>query len=188
MNIRHLVAILFSFILTVNATAQTTAKTAVTTVELGNGWDAVIRTLSAPAKSKLPPTLYLADSRGARLADGLTANDPGRIEKQMARLAILASYNGPVTLYDLSGADPAVKDYADWAMDLRKTNPAMQRGRAEYFKQDVGDARTLTVRKLDPVTGNEVLIVFSDRDTTVPVHGYGAVDVDAWRPEIIVIK
>ena len=64
----------------------------------------------------------------------------------------------------------------------------MWRGKPEFQLTKVGDVSALVVRKTDEATGNEVLIVFADGDTTVPVHRYGGVDVDAWRPEVIVVK
>jgi hypothetical protein len=64
----------------------------------------------------------------------------------------------------------------------------MWRGETSFTKTKVGDADVLIVYKKDTSTNNQVYIVFSDEDTTVPVQGYGAVDVDAWRPEILVVK
>ena len=187
---------------------------------LRNGWDDVIKTLSSPVSrayltDSVAPTLFLTNHDGYRLADHFDVKDPYYYEKQMARMAIMAAYNGPISLYygdeyadrsaEMQGAqkdniartsghldarnggEQALKDYVSDVMTKRRQNPAMWRGKTDFVKQAVGDANTLTVHKIDEETGNEVLIVFSDRDTTVPVHGYGAVDVDAWRPEIIIV-
>lgn len=188
---------------------------------LTRGWDDVITTLDTPrhrgyANDSVAPTLFLTNHDGYRLADHFDTADPHYYEKQMARMAILAAYNGPISLYygdeyaDRSvektgaqkdnisrtsghldaqnGGQQALCDYTAEVMTIRRQNPAMWRGKATFKRQTVGDANTLTVHKTDRETGNQVLIVFSDRDTTVPVHGYGAVDVDAWRPEVIVLK
>ena len=148
---------------------------------------------------------------------GLAVNmTQGILWKQMARFAILAAYGGPIQLYygdeyadrsvHTTGGAPdniartsghleprnsdeaALAEYLSRAMKFRRDNPAMWRGKASFVKQKVADANTLTVRKKDEQTGNEVLIVFSDQDTTVPVRGLGGVDVDAWRPEFVVVK
>lgn len=162
------------------------------------------------------PTLFLTNHDTYRLADHFDPADPHFYEKQMARFAILAAYGGPIQLYygdeyadrsvHTSGGAPdniartsghleprnsdeaALAEYLSRAMKFRRDNPAMWRGKASFVKQKVADANTLTVRKKDEQTGNEVLIVFSDQDTTVPVRGLGGVDVDAWRPELVVIK
>ena len=57
---------------------------------------------------------------------------------------------------------------------------------ADYVGDSFGLAQN--ARKTDAQTGNEVLVIFSDHDTTVPVRGLGGVDVDSWRPEFVVIK
>lgn len=124
------------------------------------------------------------------LADGLNAKDCNIIEKQMARFATLAAVNGPV---EISGRishskDSSLSDFVSDTQKIRSANPALWRGKASYEAQRVGDASCLTVTKTDSVTGNTVIIVFSDKPTTVPVHGYGGVDTDAWRPEVIVVK
>lgn len=188
---------------------------------LENGWDDVIVSLRNPvargyATDSVIPNLFLTNHDGYRLADHFDTNDPYYYPKQMARFAILAAYNGPITFYygdeyaDRSLEKPgaqkdniartsghleprndderALADYLSEAMKFRAENPAMWRGVPTFFKQDVGGAKTLTVRKVDPQTDNEVLIVFSDADTTVPVHGVGGVDVDAWRPEFVQVK
>lgn len=160
------------------------------------------------------PNLFLTNHDGYRLADHFSKDDPHYYEKQMARFAILAAYSGPITIYygdeyadrtlettggqkdnvartsghlePRNSGEESLRDYLAEALKIRKENPAMWRGQSSFKKDKVADADVLTVTKFDPETGNEVLIVFSTEDTTVPVHGYGGVDVDGWRPEIVV--
>lgn len=186
-----------------------------------NGWDDVIAVLRSPRErgylnDSVAPNLFLSNHDGFRLADHFDPADEHYYEKQMARIAILAAYNGPVTLYygdefadrtletkggqkdnvartsghlePRNDGERSLAEYVATAMKFRRDNPAAWRGKASFSKQMVGDANTLTVRKTDEKTGNEILVVFSDKDTTVPVRGLGGVDVDAWRPEFVVIK
>ncbi|MDE6396002.1 MAG: hypothetical protein K2K84_01865 [Muribaculaceae bacterium] len=188
---------------------------------LENGWDDIIKLYGTPQSrgyqnDNVLPNLFLTNHDGYRLADHFDKEDPYYIEKQMARIAILGGYSGPVTLYygdewgdrtlETTGGqkdnvartsghivagnntEQQLHDYTAQVMNFRKTNPAMWRGTSQFEKQTVGDANVLIVRKNDKQTGNEIIMVFSDRDTTVPVHGVGGVDVDAWRPEILKIK
>lgn len=166
--------------------------------------------------NNVQPNLFLTNHDGYRLADHFDPADPLFYEKQMTRIGILAGYNGPVTLYygdefgdrtlETHGGQPdnvartsghltanssgeqSLHDFTAQAMNFRRLNPAMWRGKATFNRQQVDDADVLVVDKTDPVTGNRVLIVFSNKDTTVPVHGYGAVDVDAFRPEFVKVK
>lgn len=188
---------------------------------LRNGWDDVIVTLSTPRErgylnNNVIPNLFLTNHDGYRLADHFDPTDDLYYEKQMARMAILAAYNGPITLYygdefadrtlETQGGqkdnvartsghlqprnegETRLHDYTAAAMHFRRYNPAMWRGTASFEKSTVADADVLVVRKTDPITGNEVLVIFSDKDTTVPVRGLGGVDVDAWRPEFVVVN
>lgn len=188
---------------------------------LNNGWDDIVFVLGTPSQrgylnDNVIPNLFLTNHDGYRLADHFDKEDPYYYEKQMTRMAILAAYNGPITIYygdefadrtlETTGGQPdnvartsghldarnsgeqALHDYTSMVMGFRRENPAMWRGSPSFDRQKVADADVLVVDKTDPVTGNRVLIVFSDRDTTVPVHGFGGVDVDAWRPEIIRVK
>lgn len=188
---------------------------------LANGWDDVIWMLQSPRQrgyvnDTVMPNLFLTNHDGYRLADHFDPADKHYYEKQMARFAILAAYNGPVTMYygdeyadtsrGMTGGAPdnigrttghleprtdgerQLRDYVADVMHKRRANPAMWRGKSSFTKTKVADADVLIVDKIDETTGNQVLIVFSDQDTTVPVHGYGPVDVDAWRPEVIVVK
>lgn len=193
----------------------------VSSAGLENGWDDIIRLYGTPqsrgyVSDRVLPNLFVTNHDGYRLADHFDPKDPYYIEKQMARMAILAGYNGPITIYygdemadrsletkggqkdniaRTSGHTEArtsdeqrMHDYTAEVMRMRAENPAMWRGTARFEKQKVGDADVLVVRKTDEATGNEIIMVFSDRDTTVPVHGYGGIDVDAWRPEIVKVK
>lgn len=187
---------------------------------LNNGWNDVIYVLRNPAQrgylnDSVAPNLFLTNHDGYRLADHFDPADKHYYEKQMTRMAVLAAYNGPVTLYygdefadrslETKGGAPdnvarttghlearnsgeqRLHDYVADAMAKRRENPAMWRGKADFQLTKVGDANVLIVTKTDEPTGNKVMVVFSDADTSVPVHRYGAVDVDAWRPEIVVV-
>ena len=64
----------------------------------------------------------------------------------------------------------------------------MWRGTPTFRRERVADADVLIVDKTDAQTGDRVVIIFSDKDTTVPLIGLKqAVDVDAWRPEFVAI-
>lgn len=191
-----------------------------TSAGLENGWDDIITMYSSPAgrgylSNDVIPNLYLTNHDGYRLADHFDPADPLYYEKQMARIAILAAYNGPITLYygdeyadrtrETIGGQPdnvartsghldartsgeqRLHDYTAEMMRLRRQNPAMWRGTPTFSRMKVADADVLVVDKTDTETGNRVIMVFSDKDTTVPVHGIGAIDVDAWRPEAVVV-
>lgn len=189
---------------------------------LEGGWNDVVTILSSPvsrgyATDTVIPNLFLTNHDGYRLADHFDPEDEHYYEKQMARFAILAAYNGPVTLYygdeyaDRSAEtvggqkdniarttghleprndrEAALKDYLANAMMIRREHPAMWRGIPKFTRTRVGEADVLIVDKTDKTTGDRVLIIFSDQDTTVPLTGmHYAADVDAWRPEIIPIK
>lgn len=159
------------------------------------------------------PNLFLTNHDGYRLGDHFDKDDPYFYEKQMTRIGILAGYNGPITLYygdefgdrtletkggqpdnvartsghleARTGGEQSLHDFTASVMRFRRSNPAMWNGIPKFTRQTVGDADVLVVEKEDPVSGNRIMIIFSDKDTTVPVHGYGAVDVDAWRPEFV---
>lgn len=162
------------------------------------------------------PNLFLTNHDGYRLADHFDPADPLYYEKQMTRIGILAGYNGPVTLYygdeyadrtlDTTGGQPdnvartsghleprtdgerRLHDFTAQAMQFRRDNPAMWRGEPKFDLTDVAGANVLIVNKIDPQTGNHVLIVFSDADATVPVPGIGNINVNAWQPEFVKVK
>ena len=189
---------------------------------LANGFNDIIKVLSTPRErgyvnDEVMPNLFLTNHDGYRLADHFSQDDPYFYEKQMTRFAILAAYNGPITVYygdeyadittDTHGGqkdnvartsghleprndrEAALRDYLAQAMTFRRENPAMWRGVTSFEKTRVADVNVLIVDKKDEATGNEVVIIFSDGDTTVPVNVLKRpVDVDAWRPEIIKVK
>lgn len=164
------------------------------------------------------PNLFLSNHDGYRLADHFNPKDSLFYRKLMTRHAILAAYSGPVTLYygdeyaDLSrhstGAqkdniarttghlsprnpgEKALKDYIAAAMKFRHANPAMWRGEAQFytFKAEP-DGNVLVVLKKDKETGNEIAVIFSDADTTVPLaDSKKSVRVKAWMPEFVKLK
>lgn len=162
------------------------------------------------------PNLFLTNHDGYRLADHFDKDDPYFYEKQMTRIGILAGYNGPVTLYygdefgdrtlethggqpdnvartsghleALSSGEQSLRDFTAAALKARRDNPAMWRGKTRFERVRMDDADILIVDKTDQLTDNRVLLIFSDGATTVPVTGVGPVDVDAWRPEIVVVN
>lgn len=189
---------------------------------LVNGWDDVVTILSSPtargyATDSVIPNLFLTNHDGYRLADHFDPADKHYYEKQMARFAILAAYNGPITLYygdeyadttrgltggqkdniartsghldARNGGEASLRDYLANALKMRREHPAMWRGTPTFRRERIADADVLVVDKTDPATNDRVLIIFSDADTTVPLPGLGqAVDVDAWRPEIVPVS
>lgn len=145
-------------------------------------WHSVESTISATTRAQL--------KQKHNLAEGLNASDPYFIEKQMGRFATLAAVNGQLKI-DTNVSYSKNQSLAQYIKDVQKTrstNPAMWRGKASFKTIKVADANCLIVTKTDATTGNKVVIVYSDKDTTVPVHGYGGVDTDAWRPEVVVVN
>lgn len=163
------------------------------------------------------PNLFLSNHDGYRLADHFDPADPYYYQKLMTRHAILAAYSGPITLYygdefgdstrDTSGAqkdniarttghleartpdERQLKDYIADAMRLRAENPAMWRGTAEFHSFESDSGHVLVVTKRDTISGNKVLIVFSDVDTSVPLHDLSEpVRIQAWVPAIIPVS
>ncbi|MCH5220079.1 MAG: hypothetical protein J1F20_05860 [Muribaculaceae bacterium] len=121
----------------------------------------------------------------------LDNNDLSEVERQMTLIGIQSACNGNATVNadkKITSLDSSLKEYTENVYKFRKENPATWRGTTQFTSTTVADAHVLVVDKTDPVTGNRVLIVFSDGDTTVPVHGVGGIDVDAWRPEFVKIK
>lgn len=128
------------------------------------------------------------------LSGKIAKNDPLACEKQMARIAVLACTNGKdaADFTKIKPTDTAcgesLRDYTRDVARFCKENPATQRGETKYTVTHVADADVLLVDRTDAATGNHVIIVFSNGNTTVPVHGFGGVDTDAWRPEFIKLK
>lgn len=164
------------------------------------------------------PNLFLSNHDGYRLADHFDPADPLFYQKLMTRHAILAAYSGPVTLYygdeyaDLSrdskgaqkdniarttghlnprnGGEKALKDYIARAMKFRKENPAMWRGDAQFHTLSPAPGiNVLVVTKTDKATGNQVCVIFSDGDTSIPLPATGrTVSLKAWQPEFVKVK
>lgn len=187
---------------------------------LENGWDDVRTILSRPSlrgylNDDVIPNLYLTNHDGYRVADHLDSSDPLFYQKLMTRNAILAAYNGPVTLYygdefaDLSRdthggqkdniartsghleprneGERALADFIASAMKFRRDNPAMWRGDAAFKRfHTPSGADVLEVVKTDPATGNRVRIVFSTADETLVWPAEGRREqVKAWQPLFI---
>ncbi len=172
-----------------------------TSAGLENGWDDVRTVLSRPSvrgylNDTVIPNLYLTNHDGYRVADHLDPADPLFYRQLMTRNAILAAYNGPITLYygdeyadlsrDTEGGqkdniartsghlDPRtpgekeLKDYIGRIMKFRRDNPAMWRGEAVFKRfHTPSGADVLEVVKTDPQTGNKVRVVFSTADETL---------------------
>ncbi|MDE6277714.1 MAG: hypothetical protein K2M06_06350 [Muribaculaceae bacterium] len=191
-----------------------------TSAGLENGWDDVRTILSRPTlrgylNDDVIPNLYLTNHDGYRVADHLNADDPLFYQKLMTRNAILAAYNGPITLYygdefaDLSrdtqggqkdniartsghleprnGGERRLARYIADAMKFRRENPAMWRGQAAFKRYHTpAGADILEVLKTDPETGNRVRIIFSTADETLIWPAEGRrANVKAWQPIFI---
>lgn len=187
---------------------------------LENGWDDVRTVLSRPSvrgylNDTVIPNLFLTNHDGYRVADHLDPSDPLFYRKLMTRNAILAAYNGPVTLYygdeyadlsrDTQGGqkdniartsghleprndnERALAEYIGEAMRFRSENPAMWRG-TPYFKRyhTPSGSDILEVEKSDPESNNRVRIVFSTGDETLEWPAEGRKEkVEAWKPLFI---
>ena len=163
------------------------------------------------------PNLYLTNHDGYRLADHFDPADPHYYAKMKERHAILAAYSGPITLYygdeyadrsaetqggqkvniartsghlePRNAAEADLRDYIAAAMKMRAENPAMWRGTAWFNTIKAPDGDVLVVIKTDRPTGNKVVVIFSDHDTTVPVGQLGReVTLKAHVPAIIKVK
>ena len=198
---------------------MTTDSSAPSTSTGKNNWDDIIYVLSTPRQrgykdDTVLPNLFVTNHDGYRLADHLNPAEPLYIEKQMTRMAILAAYNGPITLYygdefgdravdnhgwqkdnvsrtsghivPLDDQQRQLMQYTSNVMNLRRQNPAMWRGIPTFHHHNIDGADVLIVDKTDIKTGNRVAIVFSDKNVSVPIEGT-YIDVDAWRPEIKVL-
>lgn len=186
-----------------------------------DNWDDIIYVLGSPrsrgySDDTVLPNLFLTNHDGFRLADHLNPAEPQYLEKQMTRMAILAAYNGPVTLYYGDEFGDRSLDYHGWQKDnvsrttghlepldddqrslmqytakvmkIRRANPAMWRGTPTFTHTNIDGADVLVVDKADRKTGNRVVIIFSDKNATVTIPGTAdTVDVDAWRPEVTVV-
>ena len=169
---------------------------------LENGWDDVMKVYSAPkdrgySPDDVLPNLFLSNHDGVRAADNFYDN--GDEVNMMTRFAILAGYQGPVTLYygdeyadlsrDCDGAQPdnasrtsghlhpddgrerRLAQYVADVMKFRAENPAIWRGTQRFDRYRKDDAEVLVVYRDDPESDNKVAIVFSDRDADISVEG-----------------
>ncbi len=186
---------------------------------LEGGWDDVIFMFLSPktrgyANNSVIPNLFLTNHDGYRLADHFKPDDPHFYEKQMTRFAILAAYNGPITLYygdeyaditsntkggqkdniartsghlDARNAkEEALRDYLASALNIRRQHSAMWRGVPSFERLTIDSADVLIVDKFDKQSNDRVIIIFSDKDASVPVKSLNStITVKAWRPEII---
>lgn len=164
------------------------------------------------------PNLFLSNHDGYRLADHFDPKDPLYYRKMMTRNAILAAYSGPVTLYygdeyadrtlQTKGGQPdnvartsghlnarnkgerQLRDYISKIMNLRAAHPALWRGTADFHRYSTPEgADVLVVDKTDPESTDRVLVIFSDKNASVPVPGLKkAVKVKAYIPEFIVLE
>ena len=190
---------------------------------LENGWDDVRFILSTPMtrgylNNDVVPNLFLSNHDGYRVADHFDIDSPLYYPKLMTRNAILAAYNGPVTLYygdefadtsyDTSGGqkdnigrtsghlaprnkgEKQLADYISYVMNLRRENPALWKGESFFrrFHTPKG-SDILEVIKTDPQSGNKVRIIFSDGDETVFIPAENKkYDVKAWIPVFDILQ
>ncbi len=162
------------------------------------------------------PTIFLSNHDTSRVGDFVDVNS--RPEELMTRHAAVAAYSGPTCTYygdeigDKSGNGNAdnkartsgrisgfnsneqrVHDYVAKVFKARKENPALWRGTVER-SQDGNDVEIIT--KTDSETGNKVVCIFSQKDTSVSIGGTGidlinggnvsgSVSVSAWIPAFI---
>lgn len=170
---------------------------------LTHGYADIIITLSQPMargylNNDVLPNLFLTNHDGSRLADHFNPDDSLYYEKMMYRMAILAAYPGPVTLYygdeyadrslETKGGQPdnvsrtsghlqprtegeaRLRDYTAKVMGLRSAHPAMWRGNTAFEILDTPSGEVLEVRKTDPESGEKITILFSDHDAEVTVY------------------
>lgn len=152
-----------------------------------NGWNNVADIISTAEKGSIVVDSILSSV----VFDKLDPKDSEYREKQMARIAVVCASNGPMEIKSdgFPEVEESVKEFLSYALKMRSEHPAMWRGTATIKHQKVGDAQVLIVDKLDEKTSDRILILFSDKTTTVPLIGMKqAVDVDAIRPEIVPVK
>lgn len=167
------------------------------------------------------PTIFLSNHDTPRVGDRVKVETEP--EKLMTRHAAVAAYSGPACTYygdeigDKSGEltgdcaadncartsgrididkftanERRVHDYVAKVFKARGENPALWRGDVE--RQQLDDVEVIT--KTDPQSGNKVICIFSEIDTTVSIGGTGidlinggevssTVDVKAWVPAFI---
>lgn len=162
------------------------------------------------------PTLFLSNHDTSRVGDFVDINSSP--ERLMTRHAAVAAYSGPTCTYygdeigDKSGNGNAdnkartsgrisgfnsneqlVHDYVAKVFKARAENPALWRG--SVSRQQMGDGVEI-ITKTDAETGNTVICIFSQQDTSVSIGGTGedllnggtvsgTVSVSAWVPAFI---
>lgn len=191
-------------------------------VNLSPGVGSVGWFLSNDARSRgyrdngVNPTIFLSNHDTSRVGDFVDVNS--RPEELMTRHAAVACYSGPACTYygdeigDKSGNgnpdnkartsgrisgfnqnEQKVHDYVAKVFKARGENPAMWRGTAERKQID---SQTEVVIKTDAETGNKVVCIFSQKNTSYNIGGNGidlinggnvsgTVNVQAWVPAII---
>lgn len=191
-------------------------------VNLNSGVGSIGWFLSSDAKARgyrdngVWPTIFLSNHDTSRVGDFVDVNS--RPEELMTRHAAVAAYSGPTCTYygdeigDKSGNGNAdnkartsgrisgfnsneqrVHDYVAKVFKARKENPALWRGTVER-RQDGNDVEIIT--KTDSETGNKVVCIFSQKNTSVSIGGTGidlinggnvsgSVSVSAWIPAFI---
>ena len=166
--------------------------------------------------SGVNPTIFLSNHDTSRVGDFVDVNS--RPNELITRLAAVAAYSGPTCTYygdeigDKSGNgnpdnkartsgrltnfnsnEQKVHDYTAKYFKARAANPALWRGTVER-KQNGNSCEIIT--KTDPQTGNKVICIFSQTDTSVSIGGSGVdlinggnvsgnVSVQAWIPAFI---
>lgn len=93
-----------------------------------DNWDDIIYVLSTPRQrgykdDTVLPNLFVTNHDGYRLADHLNPAEPLYIEKQMTRMAILAAYNGPITLYYGDEFGDRAVDNHGWQKTTSRAHP-----------------------------------------------------------------
>lgn len=162
------------------------------------------------------PTIFLSNHDTSRVGDFVDINSSP--EELMTRHAAVAAYSGPACTYygdeigDKSGNGNAdnkartsgrisgfsaneqrVHDYVAKVFKARSENPALWRGSVQ--RQQIGD-EVEVITKTDAETGNKVICIFSQQNTSVSIGGTGedilnggtvsgTVSVQAWVPVFI---
>lgn len=162
------------------------------------------------------PTIFLSNHDTSRVGDFVDINSSP--EGLMTRHAAVAAYSGPACTYygdeigDKSGNGNAdnkartsgrisnftaneqrVHDYVAKVFKARAENPALWRGTVQ--RQQIGN-EVEVITKTDAETGNKVICIFSQQNTSVSIGGTGedllnggtvsgTVSVSAWVPVFI---
>lgn len=191
-------------------------------VNLSSGVGSIGWFLSSDAASRgyrdagVNPTIFLSNHDTSRVGDFVDINSSP--EGLMTRHAAVAAYSGPACTYygdeigDKSGNGNAdnkartsgrisgfsaneqrVHDYVAKVFKARSENPALWRGSVQ--RQQIGN-EVEVITKTDAETGNKVICIFSQQNTSVSIGGTGedilnggtvsgTVSVQAWVPVFI---